>query len=89
MSALNPFCAITAIFCTAPFLSPFTSPITTQTPPQTRRRTIQYPGPQAFPPIANPFMQFIAASLGVECEFCHVEHANDKDDKSPKLAARK
>jgi photosynthetic reaction center cytochrome c subunit len=36
-----------------------------------------------------PSMQFIAASLGVECEFCHVEHAMDKDDKKTKLAARK
>jgi photosynthetic reaction center cytochrome c subunit len=36
-----------------------------------------------------PTMQFIAASLGVECEHCHVEHANDKDDKKPKLTARK
>jgi photosynthetic reaction center cytochrome c subunit len=40
-----------------------------------------------------PAMQFIAASLGVECEYCHVrqEHgiAFDKDDKKPKLAARK
>jgi photosynthetic reaction center cytochrome c subunit len=36
-----------------------------------------------------PTMQFIAASLGVECEHCHVEHANDKDDKKPKLMARK
>jgi|SRR5450432_281631 photosynthetic reaction center cytochrome c subunit len=36
-----------------------------------------------------PSMQFIAASLGVECEFCHVEHAMDKDDKKEKVAARK
>jgi photosynthetic reaction center cytochrome c subunit len=36
-----------------------------------------------------PSMQFIAASLGVECEFCHVEHAMDKDDKKTKIAARK
>lgn len=36
-----------------------------------------------------PSMQFIAASLGVECEFCHVEHAPDKDDKKTKLVARK
>lgn len=36
-----------------------------------------------------PSMQFIAASLGVECEFCHVEHAMDKDDKKTKLAARR
>jgi photosynthetic reaction center cytochrome c subunit len=36
-----------------------------------------------------PTMQFISGSLGVECEFCHVESAFDKDDKKPKLAARK
>ncbi len=36
-----------------------------------------------------PAMQFITASLGVECEFCHVEHAMNKDDKKTKLAARK
>jgi photosynthetic reaction center cytochrome c subunit len=36
-----------------------------------------------------PSMQFIAASLGVECTFCHVEHEFDKDDKKPKLIARK
>jgi photosynthetic reaction center cytochrome c subunit len=36
-----------------------------------------------------PTMQFVAASLGVECEHCHVEHANDKDDKKAKLTARK
>jgi len=36
-----------------------------------------------------PAMQFISASLGVECEYCHVQHAMDKDDKKPKLTARK
>jgi photosynthetic reaction center cytochrome c subunit len=36
-----------------------------------------------------PAMQFIAASLGVECEYCHVEHAFDKDDKKQKVTARK
>jgi photosynthetic reaction center cytochrome c subunit len=36
-----------------------------------------------------PAMQFIAASLGVECEFCHVEGAMEKDDKKPKQTARK
>ena len=42
-----------------------------------------------------PAMQFITASLGVECEYCHVrqEHgpgmAFDKDDKKPKVVARK
>lgn len=36
-----------------------------------------------------PTMQFIAASLGVECDFCHVQHAFEKDDKKPKETARK
>ena len=35
-----------------------------------------------------PSMQFISASLGVECEFCHVEHAFEKDDKKEKRTAR-
>lgn len=37
----------------------------------------------------QPTMQFIANSLGVECSFCHVQSAFDKDDKKPKLTARK
>lgn len=36
-----------------------------------------------------PSMQFITASLGVECGFCHVENHFDQDDKKPKLIARK
>ena len=36
-----------------------------------------------------PTMQFISGALGVDCEFCHVEHANDKDDKKEKQSARK
>ncbi len=35
-----------------------------------------------------PTMQFIGASLGVECEFCHVAHEMDKDDKKAKKTAR-
>ena len=35
-----------------------------------------------------PTMQFISGSLGVDCEFCHVEHAMDKDDKEEKKTAR-
>ncbi|HVN06488.1 MAG TPA: c-type cytochrome [Bryobacteraceae bacterium] len=35
-----------------------------------------------------PAMQFMAASLGVDCEFCHVEHKFDSDEKSEKKAAR-
>src|ERR1700723_3393694 len=41
-----------------------------------------------------PAMQFITISLGVECEFCHVQGAGgrlefDKDDKKNKQTARK
>jgi hypothetical protein len=36
-----------------------------------------------------PTMQFIRSSLGVECDFCHVEREFDKDDKKPKEIARK
>lgn len=40
-----------------------------------------------------PTMQFIAASLGVDCDFCHVGQTNgqenwDKDDKRTKVTAR-
>jgi hypothetical protein len=35
-----------------------------------------------------PAMQFISASLGVECEFCHVHEKFDSDDKKPKKIAR-
>jgi len=36
-----------------------------------------------------PAMQFITASLGVDCDFCHVERAPEKDDKKEKQTARK
>jgi hypothetical protein len=36
-----------------------------------------------------PTMQFIAGSLGVDCQFCHVENAMDKDEKEEKKTARK
>ncbi len=36
-----------------------------------------------------PTMQFITASLGVQCDFCHVQGAFEKDDKKTKQTARK
>jgi len=36
-----------------------------------------------------PAMQFVSASLGVECDYCHVERAFDKDDKEKKQVARR
>jgi len=35
-----------------------------------------------------PTMQFITASLGVQCEFCHVQQEMQKDDKKAKKTAR-
>jgi hypothetical protein len=34
-------------------------------------------------------MRLITTSLGVQCSFCHVQGANDKDDKPEKQTARK
>ena len=36
-----------------------------------------------------PAMEFVASSLGVQCDFCHLENAFDKDDKQTKQTARK
>jgi photosynthetic reaction center cytochrome c subunit len=36
-----------------------------------------------------PAMQFITSSLGVQCDFCHMAGAFEKDDKKPKQLARK
>ena len=33
-------------------------------------------------------MQYIAASLGVQCNYCHVQGQNDLDDKETKKIAR-
>jgi photosynthetic reaction center cytochrome c subunit len=35
-----------------------------------------------------PAMQFISSSLGVQCNFCHVEGHFEKDEKKPKQVAR-
>ena len=36
----------------------------------------------------GPAMQFIATSLGVDCNFCHVQGKMEADDKGPKKTAR-
>lgn len=36
-----------------------------------------------------PSMQFITSSLGVHCDYCHVENAFEKDDKPQKQTARR
>ncbi|WP_321473718.1 photosynthetic reaction center cytochrome c subunit family protein [uncultured Paludibaculum sp.] len=35
-----------------------------------------------------PAMQFMSASLGVQCSFCHVQGKDESDEKKPKLEAR-
>lgn len=37
----------------------------------------------------NPTMRLITTSLGVQCTFCHVPGAEDKDDKQEKQTARR
>jgi hypothetical protein len=61
------------------------------TPPKTAEQAFKniqvlkgVPGDQVI-----PAMQFISASLGVECEFCHVRDQFEKDEKKPKETARK
>lgn len=62
-----------------------------QTPPKTAAQ--QFKNVQVLKEIPAdelvPTMQFVAGALGVDCEFCHVEHAMDKDDKKEKKTARK
>jgi hypothetical protein len=62
-------------------------------PPAPKTAGQQYKNIQALKDIPAdqliPTMQFISGALGVDCEFCHVEHAMDKDDKKEKQTARK
>jgi photosynthetic reaction center cytochrome c subunit len=68
-----------------------------QAPPALKLAEQQYKNIKALTGIPAeqviPAMQFITASLGVECEYCHVRQdknmAFDKDDKKPKVVARK
>jgi len=64
-----------------------------QEPPAPKTAAQQFKNVQVLKDIPSdqliPTMQFIAGALGVDCEFCHVEHAMDKDDKKEKQTARK
>ena len=54
-----------------------------------RRRAQEPPGPQGrLPDQLRLTMQYIAASLGVQCNYCHVQGQNDLDDKETKRTAR-
>src|SRR5579859_1162921 len=58
----------------------------TKTAEQVYKNIIQLKGTPADQLL--PAMQFISASLGVECNFCHVRDKNEADDKRPKKVAR-
>src|SRR5882757_878968 len=85
VSTLAGFFAVT--FLTASLLTP------AQEPPAPKTAAQQFKNVQVLKDIPAdqliPTMQFIAGALGVDCEFCHVEHDRDKDDKKEKQTARK
>ena len=87
-------CALIATFAAAVLVSRAQNPQQASTPAAARKTASQqFKNIQVLKDVPAdqliPAMQFIAASLGVECEYCHVEHAFDKDDKKPKVTARK
>lgn len=73
--------------------TPHSAPTASGAPAEGKTASQQFKNIQVLKDIpANeliPSMQFIAASLGVDCEFCHVKGAFDKDDKEEKQTARK
>jgi hypothetical protein len=82
------------IFFAFNFLAVSILPTHTQEPPKVPKTAVQqFKNIQTLKDIPAdqiiPTMQFIGGALGVDCEFCHVEHAMDKDDKKEKQTARK
>src|SRR6201993_1173623 len=87
-------CALIATFAAAVLVSRAQNPPQASAPPAAAKTASQqFKNIQVLKDVPAdqliPAMQFISASLGVECEFCHVEHAFDKDDKKSKATARK
>jgi photosynthetic reaction center cytochrome c subunit len=60
--------------------------VDTKTAEQVFKNIIQLKGTPADQ--VQPAMQFIAASLGVDCAFCHVQGKMEADDKGAKKTAR-
>jgi len=86
-----PFAASLVLMSIAAAAEPATPPTPAAPDPnkaEGRFKNIQvlkgYPADDLF-----PAMQFISAALGVDCEYCHVERAPEKDDKKEKQTARK
>ena len=82
-----------ALFCAFNFLAVLIFPTYAQEQPTPKTAAQQFKNIQALKDIPAdeliPTMQFIAGALGVDCEFCHVKDARDKDDKKEKQTARK
>jgi photosynthetic reaction center cytochrome c subunit len=85
------FCRIAYLFIGVFLMNSFLT--LAQEPPAPKTAAQQFKNVQVLKDIPSdqliPTMQFIAGALGVDCEFCHVEHAMDKDDKKEKQTARK
>jgi hypothetical protein len=90
--ALIVICAFTLAVAKAPSTSTMRPPAQTA-PGGTKKAEEQFKNIQVLKGIPAdqlfPTMQFITASLGVECDFCHVQNAFEKDDKKSKQTARK
>ena len=82
-----------ALFLIGAFLTNSLSTSSQEQPAPPKTAAQQYKNIQALKDIPAdqiiPTMQFVGGALGVDCEFCHVEHAMDKDDKKEKQTARK
>src|ERR1700746_681951 len=87
-------CALIVTFATSFLVSRAQNP-QQASPPAAARKTAsqQYKNIQVLKDVPAdqliPAMQFITASLGVDCDYCHVERAFEKDDKKPKVTTRK
>lgn len=84
---------VTVALTLAAISTPCTSAQATSAGPQPKTTEQAFKNIQVFKGLPAdqliPSMQFISASLGVECDYCHVQNAFDKDDKKPKPIARK
>ena len=82
-----------ALFLIGAFLTNSLSTPSQEQPAPPKTAVTQYKNIQVLKDIPAdqviPTMQFIGGALGVDCEFCHVQHAMDKDDKKEKQTARK
>ena len=85
-------CRAAILLLGAFFINSYVTPAQEQ-PPAPKTAAQQFKNIQVLKDIPAdqliPTMQFISGALGVDCEFCHVEHAMDKDDKKEKQTARK